>query len=50
MALTACRGEALSKAETAELASRIEIERMGMPIGQDQYAAVLSAPPLVQAY
>lgn len=39
-ALAAFRGEALSKAETAELASRIEIERMGMPIGrQDQYAA-----------
>ncbi len=36
---TAC-GEQLSKAELAELACRMEIEEMGMPIGkQDQYAA-----------
>jgi D-glycero-alpha-D-manno-heptose-7-phosphate kinase len=36
---TAC-GEQLSKADLAELACRMEIEEMGMPIGkQDQYAA-----------
>lgn len=36
---TAC-SEMLSKGELAELACRIEIEEMGMPIGkQDQYAA-----------
>ena len=36
---TAC-GEQLSKGELAELACRMEIDEMGMPIGkQDQYAA-----------
>jgi D-glycero-alpha-D-manno-heptose-7-phosphate kinase len=39
-ALSELRGISLSKAEKAELACHIEIERMGMPIGrQDQYAS-----------
>jgi D-glycero-alpha-D-manno-heptose-7-phosphate kinase len=39
-ALAARRGEALAPAATAELASWLEIERLGMPIGkQDQYAS-----------
>lgn len=39
-ALGALCGQNLSKSEIAELASYIEIEKMGMPIGrQDQYAA-----------
>ncbi len=34
------RGQEINKQETAELASYIEIEKMGMPIGkQDQYAS-----------
>jgi len=39
-ALAAWSGWALSRAEIAELACQIEIERLGMPVGkQDQYAA-----------
>ena len=39
-ALTTALNEPVSKAELAELACRIEIQEMGMPIGkQDQYAA-----------
>jgi D-glycero-alpha-D-manno-heptose-7-phosphate kinase len=39
-ALTSLLGLGLSKLEVAELASYIEIEKLGMPIGkQDQYAA-----------
>jgi D-glycero-alpha-D-manno-heptose-7-phosphate kinase len=39
-AVSAARGQTLSKAQVAQLATRIELEKMGMPIGyQDQYAA-----------
>ncbi len=39
-ALSTALGQQLSKLELAELACRLEIEEMGMPIGkQDQYAA-----------
>jgi D-glycero-alpha-D-manno-heptose-7-phosphate kinase len=39
-AVSAARGQTLSKAQVARLATRIELEKMGMPIGyQDQYAA-----------
>jgi len=39
-AVSAARGQTLSKAEVAELATRVELEKMGMPIGyQDQYAS-----------
>ncbi len=39
-ALAAWSGWSLSRAEIAELACQIEIERLGMPVGkQDQYAA-----------
>ncbi|MCL6431219.1 MAG: GHMP kinase [Anaerolineae bacterium] len=39
-ALSALRGQPLSRKEVAELACTVEIEKMGMPIGkQDQYAA-----------
>ncbi len=39
-ALTSWQGRTLTRAEVAELACYLEIERMGMPIGrQDQYAA-----------
>lgn len=39
-AVSAARGQSLSKAEVAALATRIELEKMGMPIGyQDQYAS-----------
>ena len=39
-AVSAARGQTLSKAEVAQLATRIELEKMGMPIGyQDQYAS-----------
>jgi D-glycero-alpha-D-manno-heptose-7-phosphate kinase len=39
-AVSAARGQTLSKAEVAALATRVELEKMGMPIGyQDQYAA-----------
>jgi D-glycero-alpha-D-manno-heptose-7-phosphate kinase len=39
-ALSALRGQSLSRQEVAELACTVEIEKMGMPIGkQDQYAA-----------
>ncbi len=40
LALAAKRGMQLSRQALAELASRLEIERLGMPIGkQDQYAS-----------
>ncbi len=40
LALAAKRGEHLSRHALAELASRLEIEKLGMPIGkQDQYAS-----------
>ncbi len=39
-AVSAARGQTLSKDEVAQLATRVELEKMGMPIGyQDQYAA-----------
>jgi D-glycero-alpha-D-manno-heptose-7-phosphate kinase len=39
-AVSAARGQTLSKAEVAELATRVELQKMGMPIGyQDQYAS-----------
>ncbi len=39
-AVAAACGSNLSKEETARLATRVELEKMGMPIGyQDQYAA-----------
>ncbi|MGH2524177.1 MAG: GHMP kinase, partial [Anaerolineales bacterium] len=39
-AVSAACGQALSKDEVAKYATRIELEKMGMPIGyQDQYAA-----------
>ncbi len=39
-AVSAARGQSLSKAQVAQLATRIELEKMGMPIGyQDQYAS-----------
>jgi len=39
-AVSAARGQTLTKTEVAELATRVELEKMGMPIGyQDQYAA-----------
>jgi D-glycero-alpha-D-manno-heptose-7-phosphate kinase len=39
-AVSAARGQTLSKAEVARLATRVELEKMGMPIGyQDQYAS-----------
>jgi D-glycero-alpha-D-manno-heptose-7-phosphate kinase len=39
-AVSAARGQTLSKQEVAELATRVELEKMGMPIGyQDQYAS-----------
>lgn len=39
-ALATLRGISLTKAEIAEMASRVEIEKLGMPIGrQDQYAS-----------
>jgi len=39
-AVSAARGQTLSQAEVAELATRVELEKMGMPIGyQDQYAS-----------
>jgi D-glycero-alpha-D-manno-heptose-7-phosphate kinase len=39
-AVSAARGRTLSKDEVARLATRIELEKMGMPIGyQDQYAS-----------
>jgi D-glycero-alpha-D-manno-heptose-7-phosphate kinase len=39
-AVSAARGQTLSKAEVARLATRIELEKMGMPIGyQDQFAS-----------
>lgn len=39
-AVSAARGQSLSAAELARLATRVELEKMGMPIGyQDQYAA-----------
>jgi D-glycero-alpha-D-manno-heptose-7-phosphate kinase len=38
--VSAARGQTLSKAEVARLATRVELEKMGMPIGyQDQYAS-----------
>ena len=39
-AVSAARGQTLSSEEVARLATRVELEKMGMPIGyQDQYAA-----------
>lgn len=39
-AVSAARGRTLSKEEVARLATRVELEKMGMPIGyQDQYAS-----------
>lgn len=39
-AVSAARGQTLSKTEVAQLATRVELEKMGMPIGyQDQFAA-----------
>ena len=39
-AVSTARGQSLSKAEVARLATRVELEKMGMPIGyQDQYAS-----------
>jgi D-glycero-alpha-D-manno-heptose-7-phosphate kinase len=39
-AVSAARGQTLSSDEVARLATRVELEKMGMPIGyQDQYAA-----------
>lgn len=39
-AVSAARGQMLSKDEVARLATRIELEKMGMPIGyQDQFAS-----------
>jgi len=39
-AVSAARGQILSKDQVARLATRIELEKMGMPIGyQDQYAS-----------
>ncbi len=39
-AVSAARGRILSQDEVAQLATRVELEKMGMPIGlQDQYAA-----------
>ncbi len=39
-AVSAARGQTLSKAQVAQRATRIELEKMGMPIGyQDQYAS-----------
>lgn len=40
LALSAKQGKGISRGELAELASHLEIERLGMPIGkQDQYAS-----------
>lgn len=48
-ALAAYTGEELSDEEIAELACRIEIERLGMPIGkQDQYAAALGGLNMIR--
>lgn len=39
-AVSAARGQTLTQAEVAQLATRVELEKMGMPIGyQDQYAS-----------
>lgn len=39
-AVSAARGQTLGSVEVAKLATRIEVEKLGMPIGyQDQYAA-----------
>ena len=39
-AVSAARGQTLTSEEVARLATRVELEKMGMPIGyQDQYAA-----------
>ena len=39
-AVSTARGQSLTKAEVARLATRVELEKMGMPIGyQDQYAS-----------
>ena len=39
-AVSAARGQMLSKHQVARLATRVELEKMGMPIGyQDQYAS-----------
>jgi D-glycero-alpha-D-manno-heptose-7-phosphate kinase len=39
-AVSAARGQTLSKLEVAQWATRVELEKMGMPIGyQDQFAA-----------
>ncbi len=48
-AVTTARGLLLSKQQIAELACRIEIEKMGEPIGkQDQYAAAFGDLNLIQ--
>jgi D-glycero-alpha-D-manno-heptose-7-phosphate kinase len=39
-AVSTARGQSLTKGEVARLATRVELEKMGMPIGyQDQYAS-----------
>lgn len=48
-ALSDATGRPISCGETAELACRIEIERMGMPIGrQDQYAAAFGGLNIIE--
>jgi D-glycero-alpha-D-manno-heptose-7-phosphate kinase len=48
-ALSVLRGERLSRQDIAELACRIEIDELGMPIGkQDQYAAAFGGLNFIQ--
>ncbi|MGE3272735.1 MAG: GHMP kinase, partial [Chloroflexota bacterium] len=48
-ALSTVRGQSLNKGELAELASFVEIEKLGMPIGrQDQYAAAFGGLNIIR--
>ena len=48
-AVGAARGVTLTKDETARLATRVELEKMGMPIGyQDQYASAFGGLNFIQ--